>query len=415
MLLADYINKGKNFYKTFFNNTVIETGRLIVNTQVPSSNEIWSHQKQVFKAIRGIGVEQLSKANNILVQLNKDLITGNDNYFIGNFEENIQNIESLVDVLNTKGVEQSFAKIQELKNKENDINSLIQEYKQIYNTLSSYDSLQRLIFALKPIEQRLKALEDYINSLTQNSQIKPTSNASFNKRIAWCEYLIKGQLLEAEGKDYLKQNLPQHIVINTGSIYGAFDVMGNFGKKQMKEDIMIFDNPNLMVEYEYQGKRIRQTVLEFANFLEKYNGKDHKIYLTQEGYESLQSGLCAAVQAKATRANRLKFGQININTAKKIDREGQALMALKEIYKSTNGGIYVSHQDYDMLFNYNLAHNINKLLGNNTLLLTREGITDLNEYIYHTLMGDKYKKYFYATEKIHLGKNKGVTVAIDQI
>jgi len=47
-------------------------------------------------------------------------------------------------------------------------------------------------------------------------------------KICWIEYVVKGQYLEAAGKEFLQSKLPNHLVLNTGSIYGQKDLNNIF-------------------------------------------------------------------------------------------------------------------------------------------------------------------------------------------
>ena len=120
------------------------------------------------------------------------------------------------------------------------------------------------------------------------------------------------------------------------------------------------------------------------------------IHLTEEGYASLQAHLISGVQAKATRSNKIKFGNVNIKNGKGGLQE-QALQVLQDIYQDQKTGKSFSilkneHEDYDALFNYNLAHYINHIVGkNNKLLLTRKGLTDTYSFIMEQF---NYGRYF---------------------
>jgi hypothetical protein len=87
-------------------------------------------------------------------------------------------------------------------------------------------------------------------------------------------------------------------------------------------------------------------------------------------------------------------------------------MALKGVYEKAK---IIKNEDdhYNLLFNYNLAKNLNYILGiNNNLLLTRNGIVDLYSYIMSLFDKDKY---FYATDRVRLSSNRANKIAIDFI
>lgn len=381
------------------------------NVAIPSPTLICQHQKEIFKLERGV---YSLKTNDVLLKsLNNDM-EYQAGSFIGNnfFEDSIAEIENFVRTLDGKDYDNIVEKISKLQTKESDLNSLINDFKITYTKLAEYKDLKSVSFALEKLNARLQGLENFIfGELSSNISI-PKIQDSFNKRIFWCEYAIKGTLLEAKGKEFFMERLPNNFkVLSTGKLFGYYDIMGNYKNSgAMKEDLMIFDNDKFKIEFTIgkNNKKYSLTLKNFMEFLDSREGTD-TIRITQTGYEEMQKHLIAGVQAKATSSNRLKFGNVNINTAN-LETEGRALLALKEIYQKTPI-LQRVHEDYNALFNYNLARNINHILGhNNSLLLTRNGLTDMYNYILDLF---EKGKYFYTTEEISLKSNAGNKVAID--
>lgn len=410
MRLADYINnrKGSGDRLAFYDGTV--QAEFVNNVTVPSESQILHHQKQVFKLQRGLYGLQNNDA--LIQQLNRDLAGNSGKGSFGyDLNNSITKIEQFVDLLNQRDYSSMINKAEELGFKTNEMDLLIVEFKNFYTHLAEYESMQEVKYALYPIAARLSALEAYVMSLSDGS-IEPPPIDSLVKRITWCEYAIKGQYLEARGKKFFADRLPKDmIVLNTGHIRGYYDIFGQFKSGgQMKEDLMIFDNGNIQIEFTLgdNAKKYKMALKDFIEFIETREGTE-TIRLTQEGYDEMQQNLIAAVQAKATRSNRLKFGNINIRTSN-LERQGQALIALKDIYQESPI-LRNEHPDYTALFNYNLARNINHILGmNNSLLLTRNGLVDM--YTYIVSLFDK-GKYFYATDPVKLSSNKANKIAID--
>lgn len=409
MRLADYINnrRGSADRLAFYDGTV--QAEFCNNVTVPSETQILHHQKQVFKLQRGL--YGLQNTDEIIKQLNQDLRGNNLANFGFDLNNSITKIEQFISVLNQSDYSSMINKAEELGFKTTEMDLLISEFKTFYSHLDTYESMQEVKYALYPIANRLSLLENYVMSLSDGSIPAPPTD-SLVKRITWCEYAIKGQYLEARGRKFFAEKLPQNmVVLNTGHMRGYYDIFGQFKSGgQMKEDLMIFDNPHVMIEFTLgeNPKKYQMTLKQFLEFMDTKTGSE-TVRLTQEGYDELQRNLIAAVQAKATRSNRLKFGNINIRTSN-LERQGQALIALKDIYQEAPI-LKNEHPDYTALFNYNLARNINHILGmNNSLLLTRDGIVDM--YTYIVSLFDK-GKYFYATDPVKLSGNKANKIAID--
>lgn len=378
---------------------------------VPSVQMIIQHQKEIFKLQRGVYGPQ--KTNHLLTQLNNDLKGISTANFHKQSDEIITKIEHFVDILNQKDQVSMMTRSEELGYKVLDLNSLIAEIRLFFNQLADYKNMSEVNYAIDVINRKLAKLEEYVKSQSNDKNILPPKD-SFIGRVTWCEYAIKGQYLESRGEEFFVERLPRNMkVLNTGFLRGYYDISGKFQSGgKMKEDLMIFNNSNFQIEFTIgeNSTKHKMTLEEFINFINSRSGKE-SIQLTQEGYESMQQNLIGAVQAKATRSDRIKFGNINIRTAS-LEIEGRALMALKGVYEKAK--IIKNENDhYNLLFNYNLAKNLNYILGiNNNLLLTRNGIVDLYSYIMSLFDKDKY---FYATDGVKLSSNRANKIAIDFI
>ena len=94
-------------------------------------------------------------------------------------------------------------------------------------------------------------------------------------------------------------------------------------------------------------------------------------------------------------------------------------MILKEIYQEQVNAsegkrgysiLQNQHADYDLLFNYNLAHYINHIVGkNNKILLTRNGLTDTYSFIMEQF---QQGRHFYGVQPFKLSSNAGIPVAL---
>lgn len=212
--------------------------------------------------------------------------------FIGNdfFEDSIAKIETFVRTLDDKSYDNIVEKISKLQTKESDLNSLINDFKITYTKLAEYKDLKSVSFALEKLNARLQGLENFIfGELSSNISI-PKIQDSFNKRIFWCEYAIKGTLLEAKGKEFFIERLPRDFkVLSTGKLFGYYDIMGNYKNSgAMKEDLMIFDNDKFKIEFTIgkNNKKYSLTLKNFMEFLDSREGTD-TIRVTQTGYEEM--------------------------------------------------------------------------------------------------------------------------------
>lgn len=416
MRLGDYVRYASHAiaieskYKESIENKYIQA------TLVPSVTMILQHQKKCFQQIRGISNGSIALPDKRISELNNDLIhLYNDSGFNKIVERNISEIEAYIQALNSKTAEKNISNLNEIRGKEQDLNFLILKTKQFFNIVATYENMQQVSFAFGPIYEKLNALQNYVCAQL-GPEISPPSEKSFLKRLIWTEYIIKGEYLEQAGKQFFREYLPRdYRIIQTGRIGGQIDIFGNFqSSRSMKEDIMILDNQNFQIEFTIDDKKKQMRIDEFIQYVESYKGSK-KIQLTIEGYQTLQQHLISGVQAKATKTNHIKFGNINLKDVYNNSIQGVSLWHLKQIYAKENhkGGLplRVTHLDYNLLFNYNLAKNLNYIIGkNNNLLLTRKGLQDMNTFIMEQF---NKGRYFYGITDTHLNSSAGIPIAID--
>lgn len=392
------------------------------SVKIPTPPLIWSHQKRVFKQMHGIN-DISYQSSPIMKDLQNDLIgktTIND--FSNIVNKNIKNIEKHIQVLNRNSVEAIMNEADKQLNIKS-LDAFIMDYMAFINKLKDMKSFKEIEFAIKPLEGRLQFFQ---NVALQVSEGEKPPQGSLYKKINWTEYILKGRYLEEEGTNFFKEKLPQNLVLNTGNIKGYYDIGGSFKNSgSMKEDIMIFNDPNFTVSFTI-GKDKEKKTMTIQNFIDFVENSSEKksIRLTQEGYDNLLRNTISAIQAKATRTQHIKFGNINIRTAQR-ELQGEALLSLKNLYQeqmkiteyTTKKGniakrrtsvIVGYHKDYDALFNYNLARNITHVIGKNNLLLTRNGIIDMYTYVMEQF---EKGKYFYGIN-VNLPDNKGNKIVL---
>lgn len=418
MKLVDYINvtyKNSASYKElgFYDSNDIKAEWLNRHV-VPSPEKILEHQKKMFMSYyqHKWDLPQISK---LIMEINKDLnddgssINYDFDRYIAKIEEGIRDIDYLrekLDLIKQTG----FV---------SEVNSLIQEYRTFFTTLSEEMNSSRISFAFKALLDKLDFLENQILSSTGKT-IPINKSTSFKKRLSWVEYIIKGEYLEQAGLQFFIQRIPSRLVLQTGALKGAFTIGGEWASQSMKEDLMIFSNNDFKVSYytrDANGNDIPHENVPIEKFIEEvhsYSGKS-SIFITKESYQTMQKNLVTAVQAKATATNHINFGNINIRRAI-LDNEnhGMALLTLKEIYEASENNkrhlLVQEHKDYTALFNYVLAHNLARLVGeNNKLILTRHGVDSMYNFIMNSF---NKNKMFYGIN-FTLKGNAATRVAFD--
>lgn len=416
MLLKDYITSyGGSLKKAEFYNGTIQA-EFLKTIHPPSPHLILLQQKRMF--------QQLANLYNFndpaIIELNNDLMGKfvTNNY---NFDHNISKIEQYVRALNANSPEKVLEQVQKLEPYIGFVDQLVQEFVNFFNNLNKLNSMKEISYALKPIYNKLKQLESIAQSITQG-ELGSCPTGTLCGRISWCEYIIKGQYLEAKGKEFIAANVPSNFkVIQTGQIKGQYDIFGNFKNNWlMKEDLMILDSDNFLISFTL-GKNNevkKMTLKDFMNFLENRTSTEI-IRLTQAGYDALVSHLVSGVQAKATLTNKIRFGKVNIRNQQGGQQE-KALLTLKEIYKAQRQSskqkhlhsfLKNTHNDYQALFNYNLSHYLGYIVGkNNKLLLTRTGLQDMYGFIMEQF---KANRYFYGLEDFKLSSDAGISVGLD--
>lgn len=369
VLATNYLNNRKGSDSTLYKlwSNFKEDG---AGVSVPSVNKIISFQKKTFKdTFTNSNLRNDPK----LKLLNNDLQSSINGTQIGDFKEYLVKIQEYVRNINNLSYQtkNDNAEINYQK-----ANQLLAEAKTFFINLAVFNDLKEVQFALSKLLTRIDELQSMIT-------YKNPDSSSLLKSIAWVEYHLKGEFLEAKGLEYFQDVIPKDFkVLATGSLRGQYDILGNYKSGvKMKEDFMILKNSNFKIQYKIgkNGITREQTFDEFLKYLEGKTSKT-SIFITEEGYNTLKQNLVAGVSAKASLSENIKFGTLNVLTNHETS-EGVFLAKLKEIYNKS--AIFQNeHQDYDALFNYNLGQYITHIVGNtNKILLTAEGIVDMKHYI----------------------------------
>lgn len=430
MLLREYARYGAShgvLLENTYNNTIfnemagmsVEDALSRVQKIPLDATVIASHQKAIFKKLRGINN---SSKDSSISKLNKDLISGfNNSDFRAMINSKIARIEQYILTFGTgKTVEKTLQNAKQyLSHLNQDVDKLLADTRLFFERLASYSNMQQISFAFKALDARLSSLQASVQSQLENNDIilPPPDPSRFLPSLIWTEYVIKGEYLEQVGKEYFKNIIPSNFkVLHTGRLGGYIDITGKYTSSgSMKADLMILDGKNFMIEF-YDGQNSTQR-MSIAQFIEYVDSRKSNaiIKLTEHSFHELHSHLVAGVQAKATRTEHIKFGRVNLLNGIKED-EGYALLALYLVHKAEKTKkdnkkypLYTNHADYNALYNYNLAKNLNYVIGEkNTLLLTRNGLEDMNTFILKQF--DK-NRYFYG---INYNLNtQTATVALD--
>ena len=225
MQLRDYVNsyKGSLEKADFYNGSV--KAQYLNSVGIPSPNLIVAHQKKVFKAIANIN----NFNDPAIKELNNDLMGTNVGWGVNaiDFNEKISKIEKYVDALNQGSAEAIAQKMAEVEPHIKSLDRLIAEFEMFFKNLQKYKSMKEVQYALGPIYNRLNQLSSVAQRLSEG-QLGPMPQGSLCKKISWCEYALKGQYLEAAGKEFFAERLPRNIVLETGHIRGYYDIFGSF-------------------------------------------------------------------------------------------------------------------------------------------------------------------------------------------
>ena len=431
MLLREYARYGATHgaaLENIYNNTVfggmagmsVEDALLRVQRVPMDATIIASHQKAIFKKLRGINN---TSSNSSINKLNKSLMSSFNSFnFSAVINQNIAQIEQYVLTLGAgqTTTEEALNKLRKNFSPLNtEIDKLIEEARLFFKQLKSYGNMEQIAFAFNALDNRLAALQSKVRQQIDNNNqgISMPNKDDFLSNLIWTEYIIKGEYLEQVGKEYFSKIIPLGWrVLQTGRLGGYIDLMGNYhASGAMKSDLMILDGENFIIEFhEGEGPAKHMGIDEFITYIGSHQGSK-QIQLTEHSFHELHAHLKAGIQAKATRTERIKFGKVNLLNAAKED-EGYALLALYSVHKAEKAKqdskkypLFTNHAAYNALYNYNLARNLNYVVGkNNTLLLTRTGLEDMNTFI---LKQFDRNRYFYGAD-YNLNKQTS-TVALD--
>lgn len=409
MKLSDYATKNRT--GGFYNGTV--QAAYLNNLSVPDASLICQHQKEMFKST--FDVQQSNVPEELQNFLKIEGIPTSGFNFI---DEVISKIEGYVNALSSGSVAEIIEKAQKeglYDSARGNFQTFLQECRDFFNGLRELKNMQSVIKAFKSLEQHLNEIQE---SIEKNGETAPFQ---FKNKIRWTEYHIKGQYLEAAALDWLLSVFPNNIVVNTGQLYGTYDIFGGFSQRQMKEDLMILDSDNFTVSYTI-GKDQTVVTCTMREFLTNIHNSSQSIHLTEAGYEELQRHMIAGVQSKATRLDTIRWGAISIAGAGSPFSQtlDSALMTLQDIYFAASKGKRVTsstsvlmnkNDDYKALFNYSLARHLSFLIGeNNRILVTRYGLSDLYNEI---LRSFNEGKGLYGVGDINLSNRRVIKVKQD--
>jgi hypothetical protein len=113
-------------------------------------------------------------------------------------------------------------------------------------------------------------------------------------------YLLKGDILEGIGVNWLNKKIPTELqieAISTGNVFGAT------GKK-MATDILLINmeqvnlNQNIIIDFKLNKEKRRMPIKDFLNFMNTTSGEDN-IQLTTNAEQTLQKITALGIQAKS--------------------------------------------------------------------------------------------------------------------
>lgn len=362
---------------------------------IPTPNEIRWHQHEVLQAHY-----QVYKNNfkDVIEKLSLDINghTTTSQYDIET-QEIIVMIEDFFGVWTTNDINPSSLDniIKSYKAKE----LSVQRYEQLYiKGLNLYLKLSQLNYLkrgkdIKLIEQFQTLLNEINNNyqlidstnsrLPMNTQIVSFKKDSVLQQMRSLGYQLKGRYLEAAVHHFMNEKLSPILNLEGRDTSSDLEVhIGGSGKvtshnKQSISDIKFF---------KFNGKNI--SIDELINQLKDAERDEQVAILKQNDINILGVQAKSAINAKPFSTGEIQLKDVKSET---LDRIYKLMHEPKADFKKTDRSI--GKEVYEPYFNYNLAHNLKYILGENNLLLaTRDGIKFMDEYLFDM------RKYIAATK-----------------
>lgn len=240
-------------------------------------------------------------------------------------------------------------------------------------------------------------------------------------------YLLKGDILEGAGVNWLNKKIPTELqiqAISTGNVFGAK------GKK-MATDILLINmeqvnlNQNIIIDFKLNKEKKRMPIKDFLDFMSTASGEDN-IQLTTNAEQTLQKITALGIQAKSG-YNQLPWNTGSKNTHISIrNPEGRldsylyVLERIQKLYQSidwnSEKNMLKASPAYKVMANYTLANQLNKVLHlsrmDNQYVLTPNGFMPYVTRIIELYEQKQAQYYFSFKGKITLDKNTDILAKV---
>lgn len=331
-------------------------------------------------------------------KLNKDMMVKlNDEGEMVEIEEAIHKIEQALSYRENGGA----ANLLNNKKATSSVEALVSSFRILEQRLSEVYKMISASGGAIPgsqLEKELSRVDDIYRSVV--SQLAAFDNGAtmmspetvgYLKTAEWLSRRIKGKYLEVVGTEWINKKVPENIkVVNVGKVMGpTVDILGKMsgGAKMIRTDIMAFDmTKELTISFTTGSEKTPHTMSlqDFVSFIEK-QGETTTITLDADNLQALQSALVFGVQAKAGQGQAVFNPKpVSINQVIQLEGNSNYANALSLLVSLAKEDEYLAKtgDTYQALFNYCLSKGINNIIGKeNSLVLTRQGITTMREYL----------------------------------
>lgn len=304
-------------------------------------------------------------------------------------------------------------------------NTVIQ-LQQIYSHFKINETGNRVPFPAK-VSTQLNNLDNVIKQLSADlSSIKTeyplidmqarksqeTGKMGYLARTQNIGYELKGFLLPLEAIKHYNQYIEK-----TGVTFIETGAWRDQHGKEIPVDIFgVSNSSSINFSGLINGARYDGPLSGVISALEKIDGKTQNISIQVDNWDSLlaqlQSQNAMLIQSKASKKMPPINGRFSINLEKIIQnrqsKEANALARLISLKRVYQARILASHEQYNLLFSYELSKYMDSILGyENNIILSPRGFLTLDEWARQEFSQNYYQPRF----RLSLNSDKDIPIA----
>jgi len=390
-----------------------------------SPTEIWQYQRENILS----QMELSPKMQEIAQILNNDVTSriGNDKVPV---EQIIKDIEQAISYTDNESPLKTIMSKDAKVNLEKTLEAfklLEKRLSNVYNNIAKTKGVAipgtQIAKELERIDVGLTAIKNSIASYDGSvASLYTPETSGFLKGASWLGLRLKGAYLEVAGTEWIDSKLPNNIkVVNVGKVTGpTVDILGNITGtgKMLRTDLMAFDlSKNITVEFNLgsgKNKQLKKMSLsDFVDFLDKTKGTE-SISFDENQFAELQKALVFGVQSKSGQ-NQAIFNPKSETLSNAIQLEGLESVYARQLdllvkLIAINNNLSPTHDAYNSLFNYCISKGLANIVGKeNSLVLTRAGVTTMRDYLINKWQTGKY--FIQAKNRVNI-KKPGANIAV---